>query len=217
MDCSKIKLFPYTDFDENAKYKKNGTIQKNIFKVEKENSQQWYWSISDIEKCILNKSIEGRIKMQLLENIANIKTKLFVSMTDSQKPKASSIDVNMQIKEIENTLQRIHYALRKDNKRAMKIIINFLTEINVPVIINNIYSIIYSYSNVDMNIIQIISLLSVNSWYINHYKSDDIDAFTRKIKNCSFRGNINQFDFTKEIKFKMLFSLYFKANSKNFF
>ena len=106
--------------------------------------------------------------------------------------------VNSQIIQIENVLNKIHSILSKNTSEALKTIIKFINEIDIWETIDNIYSIGFSYSDVDMKVIQIISLLGANAWYLNNYNYADLDIQIRKIKKCSFY-RIGQFDFTKEL------------------
>lgn len=205
-DFSNIRLISYDN--DSAKNKKSRLYNKKMFKMETDDvdSSKGYLTTDDIALCIFhmfkegcNGVIEGEIQNRLFKNLSVIEKDIrsYLRNNNTQKENRNTIDTSLQIQEIANALQRIHETLRKDTTKAIISIIKFLSKINQLETIDNIYSIGFSYSNVDMKVIQIISLLGAKSWYLNNYKNDDIGAFIRKIKRCSFEGNINQFDFTK--------------------
>lgn len=95
------------------------------------------------------------------------------------------------VKEHKLELQNTHIALKKDTQTAMKTLLTFLCADNIAEKIHNIYSIGFSYSDIDMKAIQLISLSGAHSWHLNNYKFGDLSAFKHKITRSGFRGSID--------------------------
>ena len=133
----------------------------------------------------------------MIENYLNKYRYRYIYSYSYQKEKEEFFQSkNQQIIEIENSLNKIQSLLRKDTDKALQTIINFINDIDSSVSIDNIYSIGFSYSDVDMKVIQIISLLGAKNWYLNKYKKSEFYVQKRKIRRCFYDGKIHPFDFT---------------------
>ena len=203
-DHSQIKLTPYSDFKQSVQNKKNTSTK--MFKIEKQNTRNSnrYLSEDDITFCI-SKLRKNGTKNMMQKNIERISRmdriqkniiRMNMNVHHTEESRISTND-NITLPELTDTLQKIHNMLEKDTSKAILNILKFLGKLDKKETINRIYSIGFSYADVDMKVIQLISFLGAQSWYLNNYKTDDINSFSRKIKKCSFKGKIKQFDFTK--------------------
>lgn len=101
-------------------------------------------------------------------------------------------------KGVEKGMIQLYLGLKKDTTAALQSAIKFLCGITAAERINNIFSIGFSYSDVDMKIIDIIGLLNASSWYVNKYRFDNISTYMSKIHRCAFNTNTYIFDFRNE-------------------
>ena len=88
---------------------------------------------------------------------------------------------------------QLYLGLKKDTTTALRTVIKFLCSIKETEEIKNIFSIGFSYSDVDMKIIDIIGLLDATSWYINNYRFDNIYEYMYKIYRCTRDIDVNNF------------------------
>lgn len=207
-ELAKIKL---EGRDDSRKIKND----RKLFKMKKEKKNRFktrkiisrYLTFKEI--CLVNFSLakngkRGKIQRNLykelekmIENYLNKYRYRYIYSYSYQKEKEEFFQSkNQQIIEIENSLNKIQSLLRKDTDKALQTIINFINDIDLSVSIDNIYSIGFSYSDVDMKVIQIISLLGAKNWYLNKYKKSEFYVQKRKIRRCFYDGKIHPFDFT---------------------
>lgn len=101
---------------------------------------------------------------------------------------------NDRIKDVDNYIQRIHTTLRKDSNKGLLNVEKFVEkESNFRV--DNIYSIGFSYSDVDFMIIKYFRKFGASSWYIDNYSKKKAEEYKDKIKH--FAKKITTFDFRK--------------------
>ncbi len=204
-NLSEMKLITMDD----AKRVGKKTQNERMFKIknEKSNYINEYLTMEDINLCMFymcdngnNRLIKGKVQDKLYRELYYLKEYSHRNIRYNRREERNEIlrPTNSQIIQIENVLNKIHSILSKNTSEALKTIIKFINEIDIWETIDNIYSIGFSYSDVDMKVIQIISLLGANAWYLNNYNYADLDIQIRKIKKCSFY-RIGQFDFTKEL------------------
>lgn len=108
---------------------------------------------------------------------------------DIAKNNTDFLDADIPLDRIEATLQKLHDTLRKDTSKALLTLISFLCNIDENTKIEQVYSIGFSYSDIDMKTIELISFLCPKFWHFNNYKM--------KLRKCGFSGSMDQFDFTK--------------------
>lgn len=215
-DHSIIKLMSYPDLKTSVPKGKNSNQNEKLFRMEKywSNISVSYLTIPEIKRAmtLLSESSgvrlkKGQIQFNLYWNLHRLHEIMFrkkrnITSYNSEYDNNDGhfVNTDLRIQLIENVVQKIHRSLMKDTSSAMVNLMGFIGSISNVRYIDNIYSIGFSYSDIDMKIVQIVSLLKAKTWYLNNYKSDDINVFARKIKNCSFEGKISKFDFTKAIE-----------------
>jgi len=101
---------------------------------------------------------------------------------------------NERIKDIDNHIQRIHTILRKDSDKGLLNIKKFV-EKESDIKVDNIYSIGFSYSDVDFTTIEYFRKFGASSWYIDNYSKKRAEEYKNKIKH--FAKKVTTFDFRK--------------------
>jgi len=100
---------------------------------------------------------------------------------------------------LEEVINKIHSSLRKDTVSAVINIINFLSSHDISHTIDNIYVIGFSFSDVDMQVIQIISALFTSDWILDNYSKKQMNSYKKKLNNIGIQNNnISFFDFTQD-------------------
>jgi len=167
-DSSVIRLIPIEGHKVYEK-KRNKIDTRGLYKIvkagSKKNYDKGYLTINDIGVCLHHMNYTrgkgNSVQNTLLNNLAarlywmKSSERLYrythingdLSVDDTEL--SSYMETDYSIRKAEDSLQNIHIALKKDTQTAMKTLLTFLCEGNTAEKIHNIYSIGFSYSDID--------------------------------------------------------------------
>ena len=194
-DLYNIK-FQFSEFD---KLKDKKFEVKRSLKPKKEKYYSHYLSLNDIKmaKYLLYNNECSFVQRKMIKNLKNIEEDFNFFCREENEHRTNEAYLKKS-KGIEQGIMQLYLGLKKDTTTALRTVIKFLCSIKETEEIKNIFSIGFSYSDVDMKIIDIIGLLDATSWYINNYRFDNIYEYMYKIYRCTRDIDIHIFDFKSE-------------------
>lgn len=162
-----------------------------------------YLTDQDIKMCLLKLNYNDQSKRNIIRNIQSYarSQRLFINyfpkeiIKENIRPNDDSYYNKEIIEYINACIQRIKSSLEKDVYAGLDNLIQYINmERNID--INKIYSIGFSYSDVDMKAIQLISMFGGSEWNIDNYSEKRANEYISKVKKI-FKNRISKFDFKK--------------------
>ena len=86
--------------------------------------------------------------------------------------------------------QRLHNSLRKDINTGVEVAQKFYFRTEMKKGTHNIFSMGFSYADIDMRIIHFIASLGSKKWFLHDYDFENLTKYCEIIKNSAFGGKI---------------------------
>lgn len=168
-----------------------------------------YLTENDIQKCSYKLDCNDQSKLNIVKNIQTFarKQRLFISYRNYplkhiieddfrlryNKRTNETINNEELLEYINNCIYRASSSLEKNVYAGLDNLIQYINKEH-NIYVNKIYSIGFSYSDVDMKTIQLISFLGGSEWNIDNYSEKRTNEYISKVKKI-FRNKIKKFDF----------------------
>ncbi len=180
----------------NSKLKNEKGRLFNIREEDIPNNSLSYLTSKDIKRCLYEINFSDDAREVLLRN----QLLYFASaLKEKEKEHRNVIQEsytkwnNEYLDTIELHIQRIHTLLRKDTFSGLKNVISFINREHC-FDIDKVYSIGFSYSDVDMKVIQLVRMFLPTYWYIDNYSPKKTIEYIKKLRKI-YRGQIEKFSF----------------------
>lgn len=165
-----------------------------------------YFTENDLQMCLHKLECNDKSKIDIIKNIHRFARQqgLFIRYRGYALKNISEDDFHLRYNKeafnketlyeyINNCIKRAEFSLQKNVYAGLDNLIQFLNKEH-NMCVNKIYSIGFSYSDVDMKAIQLISFLGRCEWNIDNYSEKRTNEYILKVKKI-FNNKIKKFDF----------------------